>query len=133
MGESLRQVEHARPLAEAATTSSLEALRKYSEGVQANDVDIDYDRAIAALRQAVALDTTFALAYRKLAVALGNGGIRNPRARLGTGVMRARCADKLPDREKGLVMGALLLRSNRDRAISPRRLPRTKRPMRPIP
>ncbi|HET8649602.1 MAG TPA: serine/threonine-protein kinase, partial [Gemmatimonadales bacterium] len=71
IGESLRQVQQTVPLARA-TTASMPALRKYSEAVQANDVDRDYDRAVRAAREAVALDSTFALAWRKLAIALTN-------------------------------------------------------------
>jgi tRNA A-37 threonylcarbamoyl transferase component Bud32/TolB-like protein len=104
IGESLRTVQHSIPL-ERATTPSLEALRKYSEAVTANDVDLDYDRAVRAAREAVALDSTFALAWRKLAVALGNGA--GSRAAQDSALEQAaRYADRLPDREKYLALGA---------------------------
>jgi len=103
MGESLRAVNRSVPL-EQATTSSLEALRLYSEGTRANDVDGDYDRAIVLLRQAVAIDTTFALAWRKLSMAIGNG--RYSRASSDSASAQAmKFADRLPDRERGLVLG----------------------------
>ena len=43
MGESLKQVQNSIPLAQA-TTSNLEALRKFTEATRANDIDGDYDR-----------------------------------------------------------------------------------------
>jgi tetratricopeptide (TPR) repeat protein len=103
IGESLRQVQHSIPL-EQATTSSLVALRKYSEASVANDVDGDYDRSVRLLREAVAIDSTFALAWRKMAVALNNGaGSIETR---DTALRNAfRYADKLPDREKYLAIG----------------------------
>ena len=48
VGESFRQVQHSVPL-ERATTTSLEALRKYSEAVVANDINADYARATAVV------------------------------------------------------------------------------------
>jgi len=104
LGESLKQVQEAVPLARA-TTSNLEALRKYTEATRANDVDGDYDRAVALLREAIALDSTFALAYRKLNAALNNSGA--PQIARDSALERAaRYADRLPPLEKNLVLGA---------------------------
>ena len=103
MGESLKQVRRTVPL-EQATTTSLEALRKYSEAVYTNDVKNDFDQAVRLLREAVALDSTFALAWRKLASALGNGGYSEV-ARDSALERAAHLADRLPDREKYLVLG----------------------------
>ena len=72
IGESLRTIRASEPL-EEVTTGSLEALRKYSQGVRASDA-ADMARAVALLEEAIALDTTFAMAYRKLAVVLSNSG-----------------------------------------------------------
>jgi tetratricopeptide (TPR) repeat protein len=103
VGESLKQVQHSVPL-ERATTTSLEALRKYSDATVANDIDMDYPRAIASAREAVALDSTFALAWRKLAVALFNG--RGSVAAQDSAITKAaQYADRLPDREKYLLLG----------------------------
>jgi tetratricopeptide (TPR) repeat protein len=103
IGESLRRVQNSIPL-QRATTSSLEALRKYSEAVRANDIDGDFDRAVRAAREAVALDSTFALAWRKLAIALGNSA--GSAAATDSALEKAaRYADKLPDREKYLAIG----------------------------
>src|SRR6059036_3427186 len=72
IGESLRTIRASEPL-EQVTTGSLEALRKYSQALRVNDAG-EFDRAVALLGEAIALDTTFAMAYRKLAVVLGNTG-----------------------------------------------------------
>src|ERR1019366_2610072 len=83
---------------------SLHALRKYSDAVVANDIDMDYARAVRSAREAVAIDSTFALAWRKLAVALFNSraSVASQDSAIGTA---ARFADRLPDREKYLVLG----------------------------
>src|SRR2546421_9017271 len=72
IGESLRTIRASDPL-EQVTTRSLAALRKYSQGVRASDA-ADMARAAALLEEAIARDTTFAMAYRKLAVVLSNSG-----------------------------------------------------------
>jgi tetratricopeptide (TPR) repeat protein len=72
-GESLRSVQAAAPLADV-TTTSLDALRKYSEGARYHDVLADWPNAIAKFREAVAIDSNFAMAWRKLGAALGNEG-----------------------------------------------------------
>src|SRR5213595_1159338 len=72
IGESLKTIRASDPL-EQVTTRSLEALRKYSQGVRASDA-ADMVRAVTLLDEAIALDTTFAMAYRKLGVVLSNAG-----------------------------------------------------------
>ncbi len=105
MGESLKQVAQSIPL-EQATTSNLEALRLYTEGTHANDVASDHEKAVELLRQAVALDSTFALAWRKLSAALRNAQL--PLLAADSAMEKAaRYADKLPERERLMVMGAL--------------------------
>src|SRR5256886_3527816 len=59
IGESLRSIRANAPLAEV-TTGSLEALRKYSQAVRAEDI-ADFDRGIALLEEAVATDSGFAM------------------------------------------------------------------------
>src|SRR5947208_3647776 len=70
IGESLRTIRASEPL-EHVTTGSLEALRKYSQAQKANDAG-QFGRAVSLLEEAISLDTTFAMAYRKLAVVLTN-------------------------------------------------------------
>ena len=74
IGESLKKVR-ANPPLERVTTASLEALQKYAEGIRAFDVEGDNIKAAALFREAVAIDTAFGMAYRKLGVAIGNAGL----------------------------------------------------------
>ena len=69
LGESLGHVQASPPL-EQVTTGSLEALRKYVEADRA--LDTDSDRALRLLHEATAIDTGFAMAYRKLAITYRN-------------------------------------------------------------
>ena len=73
IGESLWTVRSSPPL-EQVTTSSLQALRLYSQAIRVGDSEGDTHRAVEILRQAVGLDTTFAMAYRKLGVYLNGMG-----------------------------------------------------------
>ena len=86
IGESLTEVR-ATPALAAVTTSSLEALRKYAEGVRAAEIEVDYPKAIGLLREAVALDSNFAMAWRKLGVSLSNSGM--PRAQIDSAATKA--------------------------------------------
>jgi hypothetical protein len=82
MGESLKHVQASAGLAQV-TTASIAALEKYTEA-QRSMTQSDPERAIPLFRQAIALDTGFASAYRGLAVALSNRGriakARSPRS-----------------------------------------------------
>ncbi len=72
MGESLARVNETPDL-EKVSTHSLEAFRLFAEGARAVDVEHDFDRAVLQLKKAVAIDSQFAMAWRKLGVAYGNG------------------------------------------------------------
>ena len=85
-GESLKAVQAGAPLAEV-TTSSLDALRKYSEGARYHDVLSDWPNAIAKFREAVAIDSNFAAAWRKLGAALSNSN--HPRAEVDVALEQA--------------------------------------------
>src|SRR5213079_1706019 len=99
IGESLKTIRTSDPL-EQVTTGSLEALRKYSQGVRASDAG-DMARAAPLLEQAIALDTTFAMAYRKLAVVLSNSG--GAQSRIGVAATQAfRHRDRLTPFERDL-------------------------------
>src|SRR5262245_46209732 len=98
IGESLRSVHETPPLAEA-TTSSLEALRKFSAALRANQVQTQYVKAVALAREAVAADSTFASAWRLMAIAMNNA--RMAQAPRDSAVERAyRYSDKLPELER---------------------------------
>jgi len=76
-GESLRAIRSGPPLSQV-TTSSLDALQRFTEGERLFNLG-DETGAIAVLEQAVTLDPEFAMAWRKLAVALGNLNIQEER------------------------------------------------------
>jgi tetratricopeptide (TPR) repeat protein len=78
VGESLRKVQSARTL-DKVTTPSLEALQRYVAATRAIEVDGDFDRFEKQMTEAIALDSGFAMAYRKLAVELNNRGLQRPR------------------------------------------------------
>ena len=105
IGESLKTVREAPPL-DRVTTPSLDALRKYVAGARAMDIEGDYPRAISLLQEAVQLDTTFAMAYRKLGIAHRNSGI-GPLGAADTALNRAfRFRDRLTERERLLTEGS---------------------------
>jgi tetratricopeptide (TPR) repeat protein len=104
IGESLKEVRDAPPL-EQVTTPSLDALRKYAEAVRANDLEGDPQKAIPLLEEAVTLDTTFAMAYRKLGIALSNAGM--PRDRVNAALAHAyQYRDRLTGRERDLAIAS---------------------------
>jgi tetratricopeptide (TPR) repeat protein len=70
IGESLRTIRRS-PSLSRVTTASLPALRRYTRALEAEDQG-DSDRAMALLEEAIAMDTAFAMAYRKLGVIIGN-------------------------------------------------------------
>ena len=78
IGESLRSIRADAPLADV-TTNSLEALRKYSQALKAQSQS-GSSEAIALLEDAVAADSTFAMAWRRLGTILTNAGLRPARA-----------------------------------------------------
>jgi len=97
LGDSLGSIRESVAL-ERATTTSLEALRKYTRGVDAFNAR-DNDQAIALLEEAIALDSSFAMAWRKLAAADFN--------RRATAAIRAyELRDGLTERERYHAIGA---------------------------
>jgi tetratricopeptide (TPR) repeat protein/tRNA A-37 threonylcarbamoyl transferase component Bud32 len=78
VGESLRAVQNAKTL-DKVTTPSLDALQKYVAANRMVEVEGDFARFEELMSEAIALDTGFAMAYRKLAVELGNRGLQRER------------------------------------------------------
>jgi tetratricopeptide (TPR) repeat protein len=103
IGESLRTIR-ANPPLERVTTGSLEALRKYSEGMRAADEQLDYERATSLLEEATALDTGFGMAYAKLSDVLAYAAATRVRV-----IAAARKAfdhrDRMPTLERYIVTG----------------------------
>lgn len=71
-GESLRSIKGEEPL-EAVTTTSLDALRKFSQAGRLSE-EGEARRAKTLLQEAVALDPNFGMAWRKLAVVIQTAG-----------------------------------------------------------
>ncbi len=103
IGESLKTIRANEPL-DRVTTASLEALRKYSQAVRVIEQG-DHERGIALLEEAVALDTAFAMAYRKLGVTLNNIG-QDPARRREALTMAYEHRDRLTERERYLTLGS---------------------------
>jgi tRNA A-37 threonylcarbamoyl transferase component Bud32/tetratricopeptide (TPR) repeat protein/TolB-like protein len=118
-GESLRNIQKSSEL-ERVTTPSLAALRKYVAGSAAADELSDSDKGLALLQEAVTIDTSFAMAWRKIAVILGNDG--RDAARQANAIETAfRHRDHLTDMERLLTEGYYYTRGanvDRDKAIA---------------
>ena len=118
-GESLRAIRASSEL-ERVTTPSLPALRKYVEGSTLADEAGDAERGLALLGEAVALDTAFAMAWRKIAVVLGNEGRDRTRA-LAAITTAYRHRERLSENERLLTEGYYYTRGPRpdhDRALA---------------
>ena len=103
IGESLRNVQSAPPL-EQVTTSSLEALRLYVQGSKLITERGDFARGSALLEEAVALDTGFAMAYRKLGVEYGNRALEEKSRAYFEKAFEHRA--RLSDPERYLMLGS---------------------------
>jgi tetratricopeptide (TPR) repeat protein len=110
IGESLVSIRGDPPL-ERVTTPDLEALRKYSQAIRAIELEGDEARGISVLEEAVALDTAFAMAYRKLGVVLGNRA--EERAREVAALTKAyEHRDRLTELERYITMGSYFSLAN---------------------
>ena len=116
IGESLKDV-HAAPSLAQVTTASFDALRKYTEGDRAESIEGNRNRAISLLREAVAIDSTFAEGWRRLYVVMRNAG--RPRAVTDTAILAAyRHRHGTSESERAFIEATYLSSSgeNRDRA-----------------
>jgi eukaryotic-like serine/threonine-protein kinase len=112
-GEPLRAIR-AAPALERVTTSSLEALRIFSEASRAFD-DGDYARCIVLLEDALRIDPEFAMAWRRLSVVLSN--METDRRREREAVTRAwELRHRLSERERYLTEARYHLVIRNDRA-----------------
>ncbi len=101
IGESLRTIRAGAPL-EHVTTGSLEALRRYSEAARA-EYSGDLERAATLYEEATTIDTSFAMAYRKLAVALTRS-LASPDRIIAATKRGFALRDRLPDIERYLAI-----------------------------
>ena len=102
VGESLVSIRGNAPL-QQVTTASLVALRKYTEALRLEEED-QREAAIPLLQEAVAIDTGFAMAYRKLAVIYGNIG-GNEAGQVAAATRAYSHRDRLPELEGDLTAG----------------------------
>jgi tetratricopeptide (TPR) repeat protein len=96
LGEARDAIRQSEPLPKV-TTSSLEALKLYARASEANG-RYEFEQALEFATQAVRLDSTFAGAYRALAVYSSNLGHRAEAARYATRAYELR--DGLTERER---------------------------------
>jgi eukaryotic-like serine/threonine-protein kinase len=98
VGESLRDVRASEPLAQV-TTSSLEALRLYTQARRMIRGTRDEVQGLRLLEEALAIDSAFASAHRGVAVALFNRG--RDRDRMMDAATRAyRFSERLTESER---------------------------------
>lgn len=106
IGESYSSLRASPPLAEVST-SSVEALRKYTEaGVQRSEGNLD--AAIALLEDAIGIDSTFAMAYRGIGIFLQNKYADFSR-QVWAHSKAYEYRDRLTEREKWLVTASYYL------------------------
>jgi eukaryotic-like serine/threonine-protein kinase len=103
IGESLRNVQASSSLGQV-TTPSLEALKKYVQGTDALSQTGEFAKGVRLLEEAIALDTGFAMAYRKLAVELDNVGGQTARV-MELSQKAYDHQDRLSDNERFTMLG----------------------------
>jgi len=115
IGESLKTVRAAPPL-DQVTTASLGALKSYAAGMEANDVRGNYPMAIQDFRDAIAQDSTFAMAYVQLAYSLLSQPRSSSRAQAQAALSTAfHLRERLPERERYDVEGGYYMNVAPDR------------------
>jgi tetratricopeptide (TPR) repeat protein len=103
IGESLESVESSPPMSFRVSTSSLEALNRYTAARSAQSAG-DMLRALALYEEAARIDTAFALAHVKIALMLANMGV--DRARAVEAAMKAfELRDRATDKERYYIEG----------------------------
>jgi tetratricopeptide (TPR) repeat protein len=115
IGESLKAVR-AAPRLDQVSTASLGALRSYTAGLRANDIQGDFPAAVQYFNDAIRQDSTFAMAYVQLAYSLQTLGSPVRIAQANAALTNAfRLRDRLPERERYNVEGAYYSSAEPDR------------------
>ncbi len=117
IGESLKSIRASDPL-EQVTTGSLQALQEYSLGARIF-VTGDFDGAKQHLEAATAIDSNFAMAYRKLGAVYSN--LNAPASQIAAVTRKAyQLRDRLTPIERYLTEGAYFrsVEPDPDRAIA---------------
>ncbi len=118
IGESYSSLRSDPPL-DRFTTSSLEALQLYAQATRASEAG-NLDRAIALLERAVAIDSTFAMAWRRLGAFMSRPG-RGQGAEGRDALRRAYALrERLADRERYHVeaLHAVYVEQDEEKAIT---------------
>jgi tetratricopeptide (TPR) repeat protein len=102
-GDSFAQIRAALPL-EQVTTPSLEALRAYVQGVNILNSSGDFEKGRRLLEHAIALDTAFSMAYRKLGMEMSNRNM-DPARSIEYLTMAYRHRDRLTEAERYMCIG----------------------------
>ncbi|MGH7586842.1 MAG: hypothetical protein ACREMH_11380, partial [Gemmatimonadales bacterium] len=97
VGESLKSLRNTESL-EQVTTGSIEALQKYSQAVRLDDAG-QSEPAYGLLQEAVAADSTFAMAWRKMAAVAPRAGETDEAVR-NAGRRAFELRDRLPPLER---------------------------------
>ena len=116
VGESLHAVQNREPLWRY-TTSSIEALKKYVQASKAHTMEGDSWKAVALLEEALALDSTFAGAWRKLGAVLHPLGVERER-RIEALTRAFELSDRLTPRERYDAIGSYYWGANVDYAAA---------------
>lgn len=98
IGDSFKVIRAERPL-EAVSTPSLEALHKYTQAINALDMHMDFENGASLLGEAIELDSTFAMAWRKLATVYSNT-LRGRELQVFAASKAYQYRDRLPDAER---------------------------------
>jgi tetratricopeptide (TPR) repeat protein len=98
VGESLRSLGQSRPLPQV-TTSSLDALEKYALAKRIPD----YEQRLTLLEDAIALDSTFAMAHATIGMDSWARGTPSVARQAVESAMQV--SDRLPDAERYLIRG----------------------------
>jgi tetratricopeptide (TPR) repeat protein/TolB-like protein len=98
VGESLKTIRETKAL-ERVTTSSLPALRRYVDGMFAIEALGEVERGRTLLEEAVRLDTTFAMAWRRIAASFAGAG-RDRERQMQAIAQAYRYRDRLSDNER---------------------------------
>lgn len=97
IGESLRTIRRSPPLSRVRT-SSLAALKSYTEGMDANGRG-EFERCALLMEEAIALDSTFAMAYEGRAACNQNLG-RNAALQVSDRIRAYEMRDRMTEEER---------------------------------
>ncbi len=114
IGESLRTIRAGEPL-ERVTTSSMEALRLFTQAIRAAHIEGNTDVGISLLEDAIALDSGFAMAHRQLSVLLGNSAAA-PSLTAAAATKALEFRDRLPEIERFQATAFYYMNADYDRS-----------------